>query len=393
MTTIDSNVDVSTILAAVAELAPKLREHGVRAEQERRVPAETIELLERAGVARMTTPRRFGGLELPLADQVKVYQEISRADPAVGWVSMIWSTSAWVHTLLSEQAQEEIFTQESHRVSTGFTPSGTVEPAEGGWVLNGTWKWMSGIHGSHWVTLAAVQMTPDGPAPYAAVVPVSDITIIDDWNTGAAEGTGSASVKAEGLFVPAHRVVFLPELLSGGVADRANSGATGRNYAFIPYFMAAGSSPFLGIAKGAYDLFLDRLPGRGITYTPWTNQSESPVTHIQVATAKNKLSAAEALSANWLGVIQSHADAGTAPTVEERAEIRGQTAYSIQLAKEAVEVLHTASGASVVSRDVPFQRFYRDINGLSLHALYLLNANLELHGRVILGLSPDTPFL
>lgn len=392
MTAID-NVDVFTILAAVSEIAPELRKNGEQAERERRTPVGTIELLERAGVFRMTVPRRFGGLELSLSEQVAVYQEIARADPAAGWVSMIWTTSAWVHTLLSDQAQEEIFPAGSGRVSTGFTPSGTVEPAEGGWTLDGMWKWMSGIDGSSWATLAAVRMTPDGPAPYVAVVPVSGLTVLDDWNTSAAEGTGSASVRAEKLFVPAHRVLFLPELLGTGAPDRTNGGATGRNYAFIPYFMAAGSSPFLGIAKGAYDLFLDRLPGRGITYTPWTDQSASPVTHIQLATAKNKISAAEALSGRWLEVIQRHADAGTAPTIEERGEIRGQTAFSIQLAKEAVDVLHTASGASVVSRDVPFQRFHRDINGLSLHALYLLNANLELHGRIILGLSPDTPFL
>ena len=392
MTAID-DADVTTILTAVEDIAPTLRDKGPQAERERRIPAETIKLLDGAGVFRMTVPRRFGGLELPLAEQVQVYQRIARADPAAGWVSMIWTTSAWVHTLLSDRAQEEIFTGPTSRVSTGFTPSGTVEPADGGWVLDGMWKWMSGINGSGWATLAAVHMSPDGPAPYVAVVPVGELTVLDDWDTSAAEGTGSASVRAESVFVPAHRVLFLPDLLGAGSPDRSNGGATGRNYAFIPYFMAAGSSPFLGIAQGAYDLFLDRLPGRGITYTPWTDQSASPVTHIQVATARNKIAAAQALSANWLGLIQRHADAGSSPTIAERGEIRGQTAFSIQLAKEAVEVLHIASGASVISRDVPFQRFHRDINGLSLHALYLLNANLELHGRTILGLSPDTPFL
>ncbi len=393
MTTVDSNVELSTIVDAVEVFAPTLRKNGPQAERDRRIPAENIELLEKAGVFRMTTPRRFGGSEMSLADQVKVYAEISRIDPATGWVSMIWTTSSWVHTLFSEKAQQEIFTNESVRASTGFTPSGTVEPTADGWVLSGTWKWMSGIHGADWVTLAALHMTEDGPLPYAAVVPASELSIVDDWHTSAAEGTGSATVVADKVFVPAHRVLFLIDLLGAGASDRENAGATGRNYAFIPYFMAAGASPFLGIAKGAYQLFLDRLPGRGITYTPWTDQSQSPVTHIQVATAANKIAAAEALSTEWLRIAQSHADLGTVPTEQERAEIRGRSAFSIQLAKEAVDVLHTASGASVIQRDVPFQRFHRDIHGLSLHALYLLNANLELHGRVILGLSPDTPFL
>ncbi|MFJ6676112.1 acyl-CoA dehydrogenase family protein [Actinosynnema sp. NPDC091369] len=393
MTTTDLKVDVSTILDAVAEIAPKLRENGRQAERERHVPAESINLLEQAGVFRLTTPRRFGGLELSLADQAKVFEAVAKADSATGWAAMILQASAWIHTTLSEQAQQEIFSKPDHRVSTGFTPTGTIEPAEGGWTVNGTWKWLSGLHAADWVTLAAVHVTPEGGLPYVVVVPVSEIEIVDDWDTSSAEGTGSASAKVENVFVPQHRSLFLPELLGAGAADRANSGATGTNYAFLPYIVAGAVASYLGIAKGAYETFLERLPGRGITYTPWTNQSESPLTHIQVATAKNRIAAAEALTNKIIAFLQAHADAGTYPSTEERAEVRGEAGMAIQLAKEAVVTLHDAAGASSISRDVPFQRFHRDMLGLSIHALFLFNTNMELHGRVILGLSPDTPFL
>ncbi|HEX3962570.1 MAG TPA: acyl-CoA dehydrogenase, partial [Trebonia sp.] len=59
----------------------------------------------------------------------------------------------------------------------------------------------------------------------------------------------------------------------------------------------------------------------------------------------------------------------------------------------AVQDLYQASGASVIMRDVPFQRFYRDIQGLSQHAAMALNSNLEVHGRVEVGLDPGTPFI
>ncbi|ACU38533.1 acyl-CoA dehydrogenase family protein [Actinosynnema pretiosum subsp. pretiosum] len=393
MTTTDLAVDVSTVLGAVAEIAPALRANGPDAESERRVPEKSLSLLEQAGVFRLTTPRRFGGLELPLADQAKVFEAVAKADGATGWAAMILQASAWIHTTLSEQAQQEIFTKPDLKVSTGFTPTGTIVPAEGGWTVNGTWKWLSGVHAAEWVTLAAVHVTEDGGLPYVVVVPTSEVTINDDWDTSAAEGTGSASATVEDVFVPTHRSLFLPELLGAGAADRANSGATGSNYAFLPYIMVGAVAAYIGIAKGAYETFLDRLPGRGITYTPWTNQSESPLTHIQVATAKNRIAAAEALADRITAGLQAHADAGTYPSVEERAQSRGEVGMAIQLAKEAVVALHEASGASSISRDVPFQRFHRDMLGLSLHALFLFNTNMELHGRVLLGLSPDTPFL
>jgi hypothetical protein len=37
-------------------------------------------------------------------------------------------------------------------------------------------------------------------------------------------------------------------------------------------------------------------------------------------------------------------------------------------------------------RDVPFQRFFRDIQGLSQHSVMALNSNLEVHGRLEVGL-------
>ncbi|MFH9727779.1 acyl-CoA dehydrogenase family protein [Streptomyces sp. NPDC017254] len=393
MTTTDSAV--TAVLDEVTGLADTLRKSGPEAEERRWIPEENVELLDKAGVYRLAVPRRFGGLEAPVADQVRILGEIARADTATGWVSMIWVSSAWVPSLFPDKAQEEVYAGGAVRVSTGFTPSGTLTAGEdGSYTLSGSWKWLSGARGANWALLSALLVGPDGtPAPFAALVPFHELSIADDWHAAYGAGTGSSTATAENVSVPAHRVASLIEILGGTTGGRSNTGATGRNYAFVPFFMAQGASAYIGIAKGAYQLFLDRLPGRGITYTSWTDQSQSPVTQIQVAIAANKIAAAEALQDNWLRRLQEHADAGTGPSVEERAAARGTAAFAIQLAKEAVDELFEASGASVIMRDVPFQRYHRDIRGLALHALFAFNTNQEVHGRAILGLAPDTPFL
>ncbi|MHC5704547.1 acyl-CoA dehydrogenase family protein [Streptomyces tirandamycinicus] len=392
MTTNDSTI--AAVLDEVKSLADRFRESGTQAEERRWLPDENIELLEKAGVFRLNVPARFGGLEAPVADQVKVLSEIARADTATGWVAMIWLSSSWVPSLFPDAAQKEVYAEGSLKVSTGFTPTGTLTPEDGGYSLSGSWKWISGSRGADYGLLAALLTTPDGtPVPHAALVPFSELEIADDWHASAAAGTGSSTVSASGVKVPAHRVVSLLDVLAGTTGDRSNTGATGRNYAFVPFFMAQGASAYLGIARGAYELFLERLPGRGITYTSWTDQSQSPVTQIQVATAANKIAAAEALQETWLRLIQEHANAGTAPSTEERAAVRGKAGFAIQLAKEAVDELFEASGASVIMKDVPFQRYHRDLRGLALHALFAFHTNQEVHGRSILGLAPDTPFL
>ncbi|MFE2296486.1 acyl-CoA dehydrogenase [Streptomyces sp. NPDC059452] len=392
MTTTDSAV--TAVLDEVTALVPTLRGSGPVAEERRWIPDENVELLDKAGVYRLAVPRRFGGLDAPVADQVRILGEIARADTATGWVSMIWVSSSWVPSLFPDRAQEEVYEGGAVRVSTGFTPSGTLTAGEGFYTLSGSWKWMSGARGANWGLLSALLEGPDGtPAPFAALVPFSELAIADDWHASYGAGTGSSTVTAQDVRVPAHRVVSLIEVLGGSTGERSNTGATGRNYAFVPFFMAQGASALIGSARGAYELFLERLPGRGITYTSWSDQSQSPVTQIQVAVAANKIAAAEALQEGWLRRLQEHADAGTSPSVEERGEARGRAAFAIQLAKEAVDGLFEASGASVILRDVPFQRYHRDIRGLSLHALFAYNTNQEVHGRAILGLAPDTPFL
>ncbi|WP_254406897.1 acyl-CoA dehydrogenase family protein [Streptomyces sp. GMY02] len=383
-----------SVLEAVREIVPALRENGQESEERRWILDENIELLEKAGVFRMAVPKRFGGLDLSLAEQAKVISEIARGCPSTAWVTMVWVTSTWTATLYPDRTQEEVFADGSVRISSAFAPTGTLVPVEGGYRLSGTWRYNSGCRGADWNFTAVMVERPDGAEEEAmALLPMSEMAITDDWHVSAGSATGSATTTATDVFIPDHHVVGFEEVMFSATGDRSNTGATGRNYGLLSFVMAECAAVFTGIARGAYELFLERLPGRGITYTPWEDQSLHPLTQLQVATAANKITAAEALAEVWLELLQERADAGEQPTLAEKAIVRGQTAFAAQLAKEAVELLYTASGGSVIQRSVPFQRFHRDIQGFSLHALAQVNVNLELQGRVLLGLDPETYFL
>ncbi|MEU8585001.1 acyl-CoA dehydrogenase family protein [Streptomyces abikoensis] len=389
-----TNSEFTALLAAVEKAHPVIRANGLEAEEKSRVPEQNLRLLEEAGVFRMAVPARFGGLDLGIADQGAVISEIARACPSTGWAMTVWLTGARMAAFYPDKAQEEVFAGGSVRVSIGFAPTGTLVPTEGGYLLSGRWNYNTGCHGADWDGLAAMLEHPDGTTEeFLALVPMSELSITDDWDVTSGSGTGSATTTAKDVFVPAHRVASYGEIMSTGVPGRWNSTAKGREYGVVPFIMSAYALMAVGVARGAYGLFLDRLPGRGITYTSWTDQKQHPLTQIQVATAANKIDAAEALSSKWLDLLQRRADAGEDPTLEERAIVRGRTAFAGQLAKEAVELLHSASGASVIKRDVPFQRFHRDILGFTLHALAQVNVNMEVQGRVLLGLDPGTDIL
>ena len=81
--------ETNGILDAVRELAPHIASRGDEIEQGRRVPPDLVEELTEAGCFRMLVPRSHGGAELDLPAQMRVIDELARADGSVGWTVMI----------------------------------------------------------------------------------------------------------------------------------------------------------------------------------------------------------------------------------------------------------------------------------------------------------------
>ncbi|MET7296633.1 acyl-CoA dehydrogenase family protein [Streptomyces griseoloalbus] len=381
------------VLEAVRSIAPQLRENARSAERAGWLPDESVELLEKAGVFGIAVPERFGGTDLPAAQQLAVLEEVAKACGSTGWVTAVWVTTAWMASLYPDKAQEEVFAGGRVRVSGGFTPSGTLVPTEGGYLLTGEWRFNSGVRAADWNVCSALVEHGDGRVEdLYPLVPTSDLVIGDDWDVFGAAGTGSVTSTADGVFVPAHRVVGA-DAYEAATRDRWNADLKGRNYHLLSYVLTQCTAVYVGLARAALDVFVAKLPGKGIAYSNWTEQIKHPHIHHQVAVAANKIAAAAGLQRSLVELVQERADQGRRLTVEEKATIRGQIAYIVQTAKEAVDVLYTLSPASVIVRSGDLQRIERDILALSVHGLFAPLASLEVQGRLLLGLEPDNDYL
>ena len=91
--------------------------------------------------------------------------------------------------------------------------------------------------------------------------------------------------------------------------------------------------------------------------------------------------------------MDSKAAAGTEWKLEERVQTRADVGACVQLAKEAIDILATASGGSSIYSGIPIQRINRDIQAINQHALMHPNTNMELYGRVLCGLEPNTLYI
>lgn len=377
-----------------AELVPLLREKAMWMDENRRMHEEVVAALTAAGILKMRVPVRYGGFEADMRTVADVIAELGRGDGSTSWTVAVWAISTWMLGLFPDEVQDEVFATPDVRISGILSPSALATPVDGGVILNGKWSFNTGAQQSTWNTNAAILATAEGGhEPIMTAIPISDLQIVDDWYTSGLRGSGSVTTIAKDLFIPADRVLPMGPVLQGQHRSKLNANAPIFKALFMPTACTTVSAVALGLARAAKDAFLERLPGRRITYTSYEDQSKAPLTHLQVAEATVKVDEAGFHTCRCADLIDAKSPAGEPWTLEERAGARLDLGATCARAKEAVDILNTASGGSSLYRDVPIQRIQRDVQALNLHAIMHPATNLELYGRIVCGLDSNTPYI
>jgi len=377
------------LVARAEALVPMLRESAATVEAERRLTPDHFDALAEAGLFRMMAPKKYGGYEATFQTQYDALAAIARGCPSSSWVATILSAMGWLAAVFPDEAQEEIYASGDPRISGVFSPTGTASHTDGGFTVSGRWGFNTGGHGSDWVIVNTILQTGETAGmPLTVVLAAADVTRLDDWHATGMAATGSSTILAEDAFVPAYRTLPLPDLVAGRYPERHNSVGPYFNYPTVPVLVVnAGGTP-VGAAQGAFEAFMERLPGRGLTYTSYTNQAEAPVTHLTLGEAALTTESADAHVQRACTIMDAHRE-GPLP-LEGRVKARAHVGFATGLARQAVDLLFTASGATAIQTHVPIQRYQRDLQALANHAIMWPPTALELYGRHLCGLEPHT---
>jgi alkylation response protein AidB-like acyl-CoA dehydrogenase len=383
------------LVRRASELVPLLRKNATWQDENRRLHDETVEALGDAGFFKLRVPARYGGFEAEADTLVDVAAELGRGDGSVAWTASVWWIPGWMVGMFPDEVQDEVYSTPDVRVCGTLSPSGMATPADGGFVVNGKWNFISGAWHSHWQEIIALAPTPDGNGmwPIMALVPMSDLQIVDDWYTSGLRGSGSVTTVAQDVFVPQERVLPLPLVLQEQYASVQNANSPMYRAPLLGVAAATSVGTVIGLARAAREVFFERLPQRKITYTSYDNQREAPITHLQVADAVLKTDAAEFHAHRVASLLDGKGLTGEPWTIEERARARADVGAVCRLGKEAIDTLNTASGGSSIYQDVPIQRIARDMHAVNMHALIYPPTNFELYGRVLCGLEPNTLYI
>ena len=384
----DAAVTNRRLIEQAEALVPVLRQRAVAAEQARRLPPETFDLLSEANVFRMTAAKRFGGYEADFLTQCEVLDRVARGCPSSSWIGTIFAAMSWLVSTFPDEAQDEVFDSKDPRISGVFSPTGKAARKNGGYVINGRWGYNTGGHCSNWTIVnTLLDDGGDAPLPMCALVRSRELERLDDWSASGMTSTGSSTIIAKEVFVPAHRAQPLPPMLGGDYCESRNAANPYYRYPLAAVLAVNAAGTPVGIARAAFELFLANVHGRPMTYTNYTDKAQAPVTHLQVGEAALTIDSADA----HMRLACAPLDEYRKPlSILDRVQMRAHVSAATGLARAATDLLFHASGAGAIQSNVHIQRFQRDMQALSNHAIMHPQTTTELYGRVLCGLEPNT---
>ncbi|MCM3265201.1 oxidoreductase [Streptomyces thermoviolaceus] len=356
-----------TLDPADGDLLAAARRDASAAEQAGRLTPEVAAALTRAGFPRHFVPREQGGAAGEFGPLVTATATVAEACASTAWCAALFAAHGRLAAYLPPDGRREIWAGGPDRriAAAVVPPQGRAVKERDGWRLDGTWRPASGVDHADWVLLASWVPAPTGREHRIFAVPRSELTVEDTWDACGLRGTGSNTVRAEGVRVPEHRSVPLQTLL------RPQPGAARCHT--VPFPMVAAlifAAPALGIARGALRAWTAERAGA---------PARHPATHTVLAEASARIHAAGLL----LDGAAARADRGeiTALTV---AENRRDAATAATLCREAVDSLFRASGLRAHTPGSVLQRAWRDATTLASHGTLDTDAAARAYAEAVL---------
>jgi 3-hydroxy-9,10-secoandrosta-1,3,5(10)-triene-9,17-dione monooxygenase len=389
----------SDVVAAAAALIPVLRSRVAQTDALSKLPDATIADLENARLFDLARPKMYGGLQASYETYLDTVIELARGDGSTAWTLALLTTFTWLTSVSYPQhVTDKIFAPgASVRICGSIGPRrARTRRVAGGYVIeDGLWTYNTGFYHAQWDQLGIPLVNDAGEliGRGAALLPASDVTPLDDWDTIGLRGTGSTSVTVKDVFVPDERIASMGRNLQDDYAATHLLDVPAYRTPLVPTLALRLVCPMVGMAKAAVELLTERIGTRGIAFTTYEKQDEAAVTHLQIGEATAKIDAAESVIRQAIRLLEAGTERRERISVEQRARIWRDAAFASQLIWEAVDRLAGASGTAFVNRTGPMNRIWHDVRVATMHGALYADTLFEIYGRVAAGKAPNTPLL
>lgn len=388
-----------TMPGSVADLKPVIAAIGkdaARRELDDENPFAAMDLVRKSRLGALRVPLAEGGYGFSMRRLFAAVVDLAEADPVVAHIlrTHFWFVEERLRTCdrtvrdrwIGAIAGGAVFgnaTSELGAAAVGSLRFKTkLEPAAGGYVLNGTKYYCTGTLFSDWVSVWA---TKDQDTIASVVVPTrrAGITLLDDWDGIGVRKTGSGTTVFDGV------AVHPDEVLAETRLDVA--GAPSYEFAFLQlYLQAIMAGMMRAVVADAVGLIKGRE--RSFSYAPAERPADDPILQQCVgqlsaaafAAESTVLAAADSLDAAYASIVDGVPDAG----LTQQAMLRAAQAkvHVDEIATRTASAMFDVGSASAASRKKNLDRHWRGIRTLSLHNPTVYKA--QAIGKVLINQEP-----
>lgn len=382
-------------IARARDLRPVIERAAPQVERQRELSLELLAELHAAKMFRLLLPRSLGGEELEPATYLQVIEELGKADGSTAWCVAQASGCSMSAAYLAPDIAREIFGAPDAVLAWGPSgPNAKATRLDGGYRATGTWLFASGSRHAQWLGghspvvdgNGTAVLGPDGkPLERTVLFPKTSASVADVWHVVGLKGTGSDTYSVADLFVP-DGYSFTRE----AAEDRRESGPLYRFTTFQLYGVGfAGVA--LGLGRACLDAFVE-LAGVKAPKAYARLLRENAVIQSQVALSEAKLQSSRGFLLQVLQEMWETATRGEEFTIAQRAALRLAGTYAVHQAKDVVDTVYHAAGATAIFESNPFERRFRDVHTV-IQQIQAQAANFELVGQLLLGMPSNSKLI
>ena len=343
-------------------IAAEIRPTAARYDRSGEFPFEHFEILRREGAFGLTVPKEYGGQGLSLYETLLVQERIAGANGstalALGWHLMTFfglsATRAWDEQVFARVCRDavergellNVFATErdAGNIIRGARPTTIARKRGEGHVLSGRKAFCTLAPALNHFTVLA-QLEEDGRTAEFLVRKNERVRIIETWDAIGMRGTGSHDVELDAVEVPADALLAILE-----------PGKPSRFMACSSAYSLQLPAIYLGIAVAARDFILDFAAHRhspslgGVILDAPQVQHKLGEIEILISVSRSLL---YGLAERWDRHDALKDRLGTEVAVTKYAV----TNNAIRIVELAVQI----AGGHALSRDLPLERYFRDV--------------------------------
>lgn len=370
------------LLANVQALTPGIRARRREINDLGQLPADLVRDLRTSGVFGAAVPTERGGSDLDSIGQLRIVEELAKADPSVAWCVMIGIDSGIFTGYLQPETADVLYPRPDMITAGWIPPVGKGERVSGGYLISGRWRFGTGCTHAD-VFSAGFRTAATDEADSTCLVALADASrfdIVPTWTTIGLAGSGSHDYLVNRLFVPEEHTFCFTRPVLCRTLDR-RSDAILRKMPGVP----------LGTAQAALTYVETLADGRTLpSGVRWT---DAPQVWSALANAEAQLRSARSYVYNSVESLWSQLVGERQVTAEARIDAALARWNAFRSARAVVTGLCDLVGGDALYEDTnPLGQWLRDVMAMSQHVVAQERV-LEWCGRLVLGDEPGEPFV